>query len=94
MLAAVIHADRVPLSDAARAAVALDPGLLATALTGGDDYEVVFTVRPEDREALLASGADVTEIGRVTQEGVAGTVTVLDSTGVPMPLAARGWTHF
>jgi thiamine-monophosphate kinase len=94
MLAATIHADRVPLSDAVRAAVALDPGLLATALTGGDDYEIVFTVRSEDCEALLASGADVTEIGRVMPDGVAGTVTVLDSTGTPMPLAARGWTHF
>ena len=55
--------------------------MLATALTGGDDYEIVFTVKPEDRDALLASGADVTEIGRLTPEGVAGTVTVLDGTG-------------
>jgi thiamine-monophosphate kinase len=94
MLAATIHADRVPLSDVARAAVAADSSLLATALTGGDDYEIVFTVKPEDRDALLASGADVTEIGRLMGEGVAGTVTVLDGTGAPMPLAARGWTHF
>ena len=94
MRAATIHADRVPLSPATRAAVTADPTLLATALTGGDDYEIVFTVKPEDREALLASGADVTEIGRLTPDGAAGTVTVLDRSGAPMPLAAQGWTHF
>lgn len=92
--AATIHADRVPLSPATRAAVTADPTLLATALTGGDDYEIVFTVKPEDREALLASGADVTEIGRLTPDGAPGTVTVLDRSGTPMPLAAQGWTHF
>ena len=84
----------MPLSAATRAAITADPALLATALTGGDDYEIVFTVKPEDREALLASGADVTEIGRLSPDGVTGAVTVLDGTGAPMPLTARGWTHF
>ena len=92
--AATIHADRVPLSPSTRSALTSDPALLAAALTGGDDYEIVFTVKPEDREALLASGADVTEIGRLTPEGVPGTVTVLDGTGAPVPFAARGWSHF
>ena len=92
--AATIHANRVPLSGAVRAAIAADPALLATALTGGDDYEIVFTVKPENRDALLASGADVTEIGRIAPDGDAGSVTVLDAAGAQMPLAARGWTHF
>ena len=64
------------------------------AATSGDDYEIVFTVKPEDREALLASGAGVTEIGRLSPDGIAGTVTVLDGTGAAMPVVARGWTHF
>ena len=34
----------VPLSDAARKVVAGDGALIDTALTGGDDYEVVATV--------------------------------------------------
>lgn len=92
--AAVIHADRVPLSAATRAALAADATLLATALTGGDDYEIVFTVKPEDRDALLASGADVTEIGRLVPGGEPGSVTVLDAAGQPLPLPSRGWTHF
>jgi len=37
---------RVSLSGAAREAVAHTPYLIETVLTGGDDYEVVFTVPP------------------------------------------------
>ncbi|WP_158047279.1 thiamine-phosphate kinase [Skermanella pratensis] len=93
-LAAVIHADRVPLSAATRAVVTADAGLLAAALTGGDDYEIVFTMKPQDRDALLATGADVTEIGRLAPGGEPGSVTVLDAAGQPLPLPSRGWTHF
>ena len=42
-VAAEIDVARVPLSDAARAAVAAEPALLETVLTGGDDYEIVLT---------------------------------------------------
>ena len=69
-VAAEIDVARVPLSRAARAALDADPTLLETALTGGDDYEIVLTLPP----ALLASlhhaaetvGVEVTEIGRAT----------------------------
>ena len=43
---AVIEAPLVPLSAAAREALGLDPGLLETALTGGDDYEILFAAGP------------------------------------------------
>ncbi|KAF2992745.1 thiamine-phosphate kinase [Methylocystis sp. MJC1] len=43
---AVVEAPMVPLSDAAREAIALAPGLFETALTGGDDYEILFTAAP------------------------------------------------
>ena len=46
-VAAEIDVARVPLSDAARAAIAADPALIETALTGGDDYEIVLTLAPE-----------------------------------------------
>jgi thiamine-monophosphate kinase len=66
---------RVPLSDAARAAIAAEPAFLETALTGGDDYEIVVTVAPEKRTAFRkaaeAASVPVTEIGRVQAgEGV------------------------
>ncbi len=54
-VAAEIDVARVPLSDAARAAIAADPALLETALTGGDDYEIVLTLAPEKLAAFRAA---------------------------------------
>jgi thiamine-monophosphate kinase len=68
-VAADIDVSRVPLSEAARAAVAAVPALLETALTGGDDYEIALTLAPgklpDFRAAAQAAGVAVTEIGRV-----------------------------
>jgi thiamine monophosphate kinase len=44
-VAAEIQMSRIPLSDAAKAVVAADPAALESALTGGDDYEIVCTSR-------------------------------------------------
>src|SRR5664279_71441 len=40
-VAAEIEVARVPLSDAAKAAIAAEPSMLETALSGGDDFETV-----------------------------------------------------
>lgn len=45
-VSAVVEAPMVPLSDAAREAIALAPSLFEIALTGGDDYEILFTAAP------------------------------------------------
>ncbi len=54
---AVIEAARVPLSDAAREAIALEPALLAAALTGGDDYELLIACEADAVAALQGAGA-------------------------------------
>jgi thiamine-monophosphate kinase len=68
-VAAEIDVSRVPLSAAARAALAADPALIETVLTGGDDYEIVSTLAPEKfaalRTAAQAVGISVAEIGEV-----------------------------
>jgi len=65
-----IDVARVPLSDAARSALAAEPALIETILTGGDDYEIVLTLEPEKFAAFRAEaqkvGVAATEIGRVT----------------------------
>jgi len=70
-VAAEIDVAWVPLSDAARTAIAAEPALLETALTGGDDYEIVLTLAPKQlpafRAAADAAGVLVTEIGRVVK---------------------------
>jgi thiamine-monophosphate kinase len=68
-VAADVDIVAVPLSDPARAAIRAEPALLETALTGGDDYEIVLTLAPEKlaafRVAAEAAGVAATEIGRV-----------------------------
>ncbi len=95
--AALLQADAVPLSDAARGAIDGDPARLALAITGGDDYELLFSAPESARDALAAlsaaSGVAITEIGSLLP-GEAGTVTVLDGTGAALPLTRRGWDHF
>jgi len=68
-IAARIDAAAVPLSEAARAAIHVDPAMRETALTGGDDFEVLCTV-PEPltqafRTAAQTARVPVTEIGVV-----------------------------
>lgn len=95
--AAVLDSGRVPLSAAARSVVDGDAARLAQALTGGDDYELLFSApesaRPALSELAAVTGVPVTEIGHLT-EGPAGAVTVRDSQGRPMDLPVRGWDHF
>jgi thiamine-monophosphate kinase len=94
-LAAKIRADRVPLSPAARRAIDADPSLLSRALSGGDDYELVFTVAPDKRDAVagLARELDLplTEIGSMKWGE---DVRVVDAHGRAMMLGDSGWRHF
>jgi thiamine-monophosphate kinase len=65
----VLDVAAVPLSSAARLAIARDTGLREVALTGGDDYEILCAAPPEAVPALQAMAAEagipLTVIGRV-----------------------------
>lgn len=93
---ATIEAARVPLSPAARAALGADGAASLDVLSGGDDYELLFTADPTTAAALAALAADLalplTPIGRMTGgEGVA----VLDAVGLPVKdIGAGGYRHF
>ncbi len=93
-VAAEIDVARVPLSDAARAAIAADPALIETALTGGDDYEIVLTLAPEKLAAFRAeaekAGVVVTEIGRIT----AGQGARFMRDGKALSFARPSYSHF
>jgi thiamine-monophosphate kinase len=93
-VAANIDVARVPLSDAARLAIAAEPALLETALTGGDDYEIALTLPPgklaEFYEAARAAGVAVTEIGRI-EEGAGARFT---REGKALTFARASYSHF
>jgi len=93
-VAAEIDVERVPLSDAARAAVAADPALVEIVLTGGDDYEIVLTLPAEKLDALRAAahsvGVAVTQIGRVA----AGEGARFARDGKALTFARPSFSHF
>jgi thiamine-monophosphate kinase len=92
---AEVEIARVPLSKAARAALAADPSLIKTVLTGGDDFEIIATV-PRNALAALKMAArtarvPLTEIGEV----VAGKgARFLASNGRALTFARASFSHF
>jgi thiamine-monophosphate kinase len=93
-VAAEIDVGRVPLSEAAQAALAADPTLIETILTGGDDYEILLTLPPEKLSAFCQSaqeaGVPVTEIGGIA----AGEGARFLCEGAPMTFAKLSYSHF
>jgi thiamine-monophosphate kinase len=85
----------IPLSKDADAFARLhDLDEAALALYGGEEYELVFTVKPdgvdEARKALCSAGADLLEIGVVTGDKR----IVYVEGGVEKPIGKGGWEHF
>lgn len=86
----------VPLSPSARACVDLEPAMFATAMTGGDDYEILASVAvsasADFEAAAKLANVTVTAIGEVT----AGTEAplVLDTDGRRAAFAHLSFSHF
>lgn len=68
---------------------------LSAVLAGGDDYELIFTAAPEDRErvcqAAEQSGVPVARIGKMTDSG---RLNILDAEGGVLELTSLGFDHF
>ncbi len=92
---AEIQAALMPKSDAARIAVALDPGLLSALMTGGDDYELLFTVAPEGADTVAGLSRDLdlplTPIGFITAKPG---VDIADAEAAGIVLEGSGFRHF
>ena len=95
-VSAVIRLCDAPLSDAAREAIAMEPALFETAMTGGDDYELLVSAPPQKVIALQddarAAGVPLTLIG----EAVAGPgpPRFVGADGAPMRFARGSFSHF
>ncbi len=94
-VAAEIAIDKVPLSDAAKAVLAMAPAMREPALTGGDDYEIVCTVpaiKAEGfRAAAQAARVTVTEIGEIK---AGEEVRFLGADGKSLTFKRASFSHF
>jgi thiamine-monophosphate kinase len=88
---AEVHAAALPLSAAARDL----PGARDAALSGGDDYELLFTTPPQHRVEIegLARRLDLSliRIGAIRAEPG---LLVLDQKGQELRVRKAGWQHF
>jgi thiamine-monophosphate kinase len=87
----VLYEDKLPLNDEAKEfayKLQLDP--TACALSGGEDYELLFTVSQEDFEKIRTNPS-VSIIGYVTpaEEGK----QIITRAGNKHALVAQGWNH-
>ena len=63
-----------------------------TALNGGEDYELLFTIDQKDYEKIQQLSEDITVIGYMTADkGIAELITPDNHV---IPLKAQGWNHF
>ena len=88
---AVLVAERIPISDAARR-IDLGKPPLMHALGDGEDFELAFAVAPEDGRRLLETqpiaGITLAWIGECVESGL-----FLEENGVRRPLAPMGFVH-
>jgi thiamine-monophosphate kinase len=88
----VIYEEKLPIHEDSRLfayKLELDP--TACALSGGEDYELVFTISQGDYEKLPAEG-NISVIGYVTE--AAEGAHILTKGGNKHVLTAQGWTAF
>jgi thiamine-monophosphate kinase len=92
---AILRSHAVPLAPAAAELVAQAPDLMASLMTGGDDYEILFTAAADQTAEILSLaqslGQRVTEIGECI-DGAG--VQVVDRDGQAILLSHVGYSHF
>lgn len=88
----VLHEEKIPIGEETKMAAFkfnLDP--TACALSGGEDYELLFTIRQDDYE-LIANNPDISVIGYMT-DSEAG-AHIITKGGGKHPITAQGWNAF
>ncbi len=88
----LLYEEKIPIADETRNAAykfELDP--TACALSGGEDYELLFTIRPEDYDKLVLN-ENISVIGYMTdpEEGK----KILTKGGNKFDITAQGWNAF
>jgi thiamine-monophosphate kinase len=88
----VLHEDKIPIMEQTKNAAfkfTLDPTL--SALSGGEDYELLFTIDQKDYEKLKGH-PDIAAIGYMTEPGEG--VNIITKGGSKHALTAQGWKAF
>ena len=85
----VLYEEKIPVSELSRQfayKLELDP--TACALSGGEDYELLFTIDQKDYEKIAENG-QISIVGHITEKE-AGSI-IITKGGNKYPLTAQGW---
>jgi thiamine-monophosphate kinase len=88
----VLYEEKLPIGEETKMAAFkfnLDP--TACALSGGEDYELLFTVKQDDYDAI-SKNTDISIIGYITDEEAG--VNIFTKGGNKFPVTAQGWNAF
>lgn len=90
-LGCVLYEEKIPVAEEMKKAAfkfEIDP--TACALSGGEDYELLFTIPPTDYDKLVLN-EEISVIGYMTdtQEGA----NIITKGGGKHPVTAQGWNH-
>jgi thiamine-monophosphate kinase len=88
-----IFEDKLPIDPQTyeTAAVEFNIDPVTCALNGGEDYELLFTIRQEDYEKVK-NHSDIHLIGYIHEK--AGDNIMMTKQGNIVPITAQGWNHF
>ncbi|MFN3404958.1 MAG: thiamine-phosphate kinase [Cytophagaceae bacterium] len=87
-----IYEDKIPVDNSTFETARefnLDP--LTVTLNGGEDYELLFTVKQDDYNKIK-NHPDITIIGHITEKSSG--VNLVTGAGNVFPVKAQGWKHF
>lgn len=90
-LGCVLYEEKIPIAEEMKRAAfkfQIDP--TACALSGGEDYELLFTI-PQSEYDKLVLNEQISVVGYMT--GPEEKPTIITKSGKKHPLTAQGWTH-
>lgn len=88
----VLYEEKIPIAEETKLAAFkfnLDP--TACALSGGEDYEQLFTIRQDDYDKI-SSNPDISVIGYITDQEAG--ANIITKGGSRHPITAQGWNAF
>ena len=91
-LGCIIYEEKLPISDESRKAAykfGLDPTVCA--LNGGEDYELIFTLKQEDHDKITLN-EEISVIGYMTD--IEAGSKLFTKGGNEYPITAQGWNAF
>lgn len=93
-VAGTVDVERVPLSPAAKAVVAVEPSLREGLLSGGDDYEILACIPLRELDGFLAAAAACGVPAIPVGSTSAGSGLRLREGGVALDLSPGSFRHF